>query len=206
MQTNILARLERGIGTYNCSSMSCDAYVAWNAELGQMHQHQHMTHPRRKLICLLLHARQFIHAMPCPVQEVRSAVLELVSNLVVVNSAFTHTCLQLLVYSFLPPPAPPLPDAGQGKWQPSQEDLSIQATVLNALNKVGDLCCAVTRCSCCFAAGVDERGRVVVAYNVFCSTQASGCGHVTEAVVLYVSSVIVCAVAGKNNVEGCAHL
>jgi len=69
-------------------------------------------------------------------QEVRSAVLELVGNLVVVNSAFTHTCLQLLVYSFLPPPSPPAPDAGQGQWQPSEEELDIQATVLSALNKV----------------------------------------------------------------------
>lgn len=78
-------------------------------------------------------------ACPCVLactQEVRSAVLELVGNLVVVNSAFTHTCLQLLVYSFLPPPSPPQPDAGQGEWQPSEEELTIQASVLNALNKV----------------------------------------------------------------------
>uniref|UniRef100_A0A7S3QYM0 Uncharacterized protein n=1 Tax=Dunaliella tertiolecta TaxID=3047 RepID=A0A7S3QYM0_DUNTE len=68
--------------------------------------------------------------------EVRCAVLELVGNLVVVNSAFTHTCLQLLVYSFLPPPSPPQPDAGQGEWQPSQQELNIQASVLNALNKM----------------------------------------------------------------------
>ena len=65
------------------------------------------------------------------------AVLELVGNLVVANAAFTHTCLQLLVYSFLPPPGPPPPaEASQGEWALSAEAAAVQAAVITTLEQV----------------------------------------------------------------------
>ena len=69
-------------------------------------------------------------------QNVRDAVLELVSNLVVANSAFTHTCLQLLVHSFLPPPGPPVPDLDSGAWSPPEGAVDVQLAVLSTLEKV----------------------------------------------------------------------
>ncbi|KAL6758121.1 RNA polymerase I-specific transcription initiation factor RRN3-domain-containing protein, partial [Haematococcus lacustris] len=67
---------------------------------------------------------------------VRAAVLDFVGHLVVMNPAFTHSCLHLLVYSFLPPAAPQAEDAGKHSWQPPAEHLEIQACVLNTLLKV----------------------------------------------------------------------
>ncbi|KAJ9509497.1 hypothetical protein QJQ45_001961 [Haematococcus lacustris] len=67
---------------------------------------------------------------------VRAAVLDFVGHLVVMNPAFTHSCLHLLVYSFLPPAAPQAEDAGKHSWQPPAEQLEIQACVLNTLLKV----------------------------------------------------------------------
>ena len=69
-------------------------------------------------------------------QIVCEAVLEFICNLVVANAAFTHTCLQLLVYSFLPPPKPPKPGAEEGEWKMSEEAAVVQAAVLSALEKV----------------------------------------------------------------------
>lgn len=69
-------------------------------------------------------------------QLVRSAVLDLVGNLMVSNPAFGQTCLQLLVHNLLPP-APPAPaEPEQGPWRPKEEDLMIQSSVLGALIKV----------------------------------------------------------------------
>ena len=61
------------------------------------------------------------------------------THLVVSNSAFTHTCLQVVVYSMLPPPRPTAPgkNGDDGPWQPSQEVLQVQGAVLMALDKVG---------------------------------------------------------------------
>jgi RNA polymerase I-specific transcription initiation factor RRN3 len=69
-------------------------------------------------------------------QIVRVSVLDLIGNLVVSNVAFTHTCLQLLVYSFLPPPSPPVPDEDIGAWVISDDAAIVQAAVLSTLEKV----------------------------------------------------------------------
>ncbi|PNH03401.1 RNA polymerase I-specific transcription initiation factor RRN3 [Tetrabaena socialis] len=69
-----------------------------------------------------------------------SAVLDFTRNLVVANSAFTHTCLQLIVYSFTPPPGPPDPtDPSQdphGAWRPSEQALTVHQALLSLLNRV----------------------------------------------------------------------
>ncbi len=83
-------------------------------------------------------------------QNVREAVLDLVANLVVANAAFTHTCLQLLVYSFLPPPSPPGQDEDQGEWKIDDDAAEVQAAVLATLEKVGAGCFRGISC--------DERG------------------------------------------------
>ncbi|KXZ57030.1 hypothetical protein GPECTOR_1g930 [Gonium pectorale] len=71
---------------------------------------------------------------------VLSAVLEFTRNLVVANSAFTHTCLQLIVYSFTPPPAPPNPtDPSQdphGPWRPSDQALGVHEALHSVLSRV----------------------------------------------------------------------
>ncbi|GAX81547.1 hypothetical protein CEUSTIGMA_g8975.t1 [Chlamydomonas eustigma] len=69
-------------------------------------------------------------------QVVRAAVLEFVANIVVSNSAFTHSCLQLLVYSFLPPPSPPAPELDQGEWIIPEDARLIQTVVLGTLEKI----------------------------------------------------------------------
>lgn len=87
------------------------------------------------------------HNIPfCAAQLVRHAVLELVGNLVVSNAAFTHTCLQLLVYSFIPPPAPPSPETDQGGWTASDEATLVQTEVVSTLEKVGEQCGIFTGC------------------------------------------------------------
>ena len=82
-------------------------------------------------------------------------MLEFVSHLVVANTAFIHACLQLLVYSLTPPPTAPIEGADHGPWKPSEHDLSVQATVLQALNRVsrGEL-----RPGCDGAAGAASGG------------------------------------------------
>ena len=70
---------------------------------------------------------------------VRAAALELLTHLVVANGALVQSCLQTLVYSLLPPPGPPQPDALAGRaWQPSEEEAAIQDEVLAATEKVGE--------------------------------------------------------------------
>lgn len=92
--------------------------------------------PSRFLVSATAHP-QLQHG-PTP-QELRASVLDFVTNLVVANTAFVHTCLQVLVYSFLPPPAPPPPvdpaDAGK-LWQPSAREAEVQAAVIAALDRV----------------------------------------------------------------------
>lgn len=80
-------------------------------------------------------------------QMVRSAVLDLVGNLVVANTAFTHTCLHLLVLNFLPPPATPPPEANLGSWKPAEEETMVQSAVLGALTKVRDTCMHARACT-----------------------------------------------------------
>jgi hypothetical protein len=70
------------------------------------------------------------------VQELRQALLELQTNLMVANSTFMHTSLQIMVFSLLPPPGPPPgPTAGE-RWQPSPEALAVQEEVLQELIRV----------------------------------------------------------------------
>lgn len=69
-------------------------------------------------------------------QMVRSAVLDLVTNVVVANPAFAHTCLQLLVFSLLPPPGTPTPDTSRGSWKMAEDEVMVQQAVLAALMKV----------------------------------------------------------------------
>jgi hypothetical protein len=75
-----------------------------------------------------------------PLQIVRGAVLDLIGTLVVANAVFTHTCLQLLVYNFIPPPAPPSPDSEQGEWRVTEEARSVQESVLSTLEKARLTC------------------------------------------------------------------
>ena len=72
-------------------------------------------------------------------QNVQAAVLDFVVHLVVANAAFIHACLQLLVYSLVPPPAPSAEAAAHGPWQPSEEVTRVQAGVVQALIKVSGL-------------------------------------------------------------------
>ncbi|GFR40492.1 hypothetical protein Agub_g1060 [Astrephomene gubernaculifera] len=71
---------------------------------------------------------------------VLSAVLDFTRTLVVANSAFTHTCLQLIVYSFTPPPGPPKPDDPSqeplGPWRPSEQALTVHQSLLSSLSRL----------------------------------------------------------------------
>lgn len=73
-------------------------------------------------------------------QMVLTAVLEFTRNLVVANAAFSHTCFQLLVYSFTPPPAPPNPnDPSQdpdGPWRPAEQAVAVHFSLLSVLGRV----------------------------------------------------------------------
>ncbi len=72
-------------------------------------------------------------------QVVRAAVLDLMTNMMAANSAFVQSCLQVLLFSMLPPPAPPAPvDAAQlgTAWQPSEQAVEVQGQVLGAMEKV----------------------------------------------------------------------
>ncbi|KAG2436969.1 hypothetical protein HXX76_006484 [Chlamydomonas incerta] len=71
---------------------------------------------------------------------VLTAVLEFTRNLVVANAAFSHTCFQLLVYSFTPPPAPSNPnDPSQdphGPWRPAEQAVTVHSSLLSVLGRV----------------------------------------------------------------------
>lgn len=79
-----------------------------------------------------------------PAQELRAALLRLVTVLVVANSALVPLCLRVLAAGLQPPPAPPaasLPQPAAGgaaaQWQPSAEAVEVQGEVVAALEKVG---------------------------------------------------------------------
>jgi hypothetical protein len=82
-----------------------------------------------------------------PAQELRAALLRLVTVLVVANSALVPLCLRVLAAGLQPPPAPPTalqsqPAAGGAaaqQWEPSAEAVEIQGEVVAALEKVGPL-------------------------------------------------------------------
>ncbi len=66
-------------------------------------------------------------------------MLDFIATLVVVNTAFTHTCLRLLVASLLPHTQQPVStdsDAQLGPWQPSEEDMAVQHAITETLIKV----------------------------------------------------------------------
>lgn len=67
-------------------------------------------------------------------------MLNFICNLVVANSVFTHTCMQLLVYSFIPPPGFALSGDTSldldGPWWPSEQAMLVQQAVLPAVNRV----------------------------------------------------------------------
>lgn len=76
---------------------------------------------------------------PSP-QALRLALLDWLCHVVVANGALVQTCLQMLAYSLLPPPGPPLPDPSPGEaWQPVAAQAAIQDEVLAATEKVGGL-------------------------------------------------------------------
>ena len=78
---------------------------------------------------------------------VRQGVLDLMVQMMVSNSSFTPSCLQVLMFSLLPPPAPPVAEEPGTPWVPVPEDLAIQDEVVGALNKVGGLFfCDSLRC------------------------------------------------------------
>eukprot|EP00798_Chlamydomonas_sp_ICE-L_P000589 gene589-2011_t len=71
--------------------------------------------------------------------NVQNAVVELVTSLVVANAAFTHTCLQMLIFSFLPPPGSHAnggDNEGNGTWEQTHEAVAAHAVVLGAMQKV----------------------------------------------------------------------
>ncbi|GLC47104.1 hypothetical protein PLESTF_001444200 [Pleodorina starrii] len=69
-----------------------------------------------------------------------SAVLDFTRNLVVANSAFTHTCLQLIVYSFTPPPGSASPTDPSldphGPWRPSEQAMAVHQSLSAILSRV----------------------------------------------------------------------
>ncbi len=79
-------------------------------------------------------------------QELRGALLRLVTHAVVANSALVPLCLRVLAAGLQPPPAPPpapQPDQAArpgGAWEPSEEAVAIQGQVVAALEKVRGLC------------------------------------------------------------------
>eukprot|EP00887_Chlorella_sp_A99_P008082 scaffold12.g8082.t1 len=71
-------------------------------------------------------------------RAVRLAALELVTHLVVANGGLVQACLQALVYSLLPPPGPPTPDAAAGRpWAPDPEEAATQDEVLRLVPTAG---------------------------------------------------------------------
>eukprot|EP00879_Flechtneria_rotunda_P029703 GHRR01032144.1.p1 GENE.GHRR01032144.1~~GHRR01032144.1.p1 ORF type:complete len:194 (+),score=57.72 GHRR01032144.1:208-789(+) len=74
-------------------------------------------------------------------KAVRGAVLELTVELIVASSTFIPNCLQVLIYSLLPPPgSPPLQPDQRGKaWSPPPLAVEVQEQVVNAVEQVGRL-------------------------------------------------------------------
>ncbi|GLI69244.1 hypothetical protein VaNZ11_013820 [Volvox africanus] len=70
---------------------------------------------------------------------VLTAVLEFTRNLIITNTAFTHTCLKVIIYSFTPPPDA-LPEETcrdpNGPWRPSEKALAVQQALLSALTRI----------------------------------------------------------------------
>ncbi|KAI3426053.1 hypothetical protein D9Q98_008021 [Chlorella vulgaris] len=70
-------------------------------------------------------------------QELRVALLDWVTHVVVANGALVQSCLQTLVYSLLPPPGPPQPDPNPGEaWRPQAGQELVQDAVLEATEQV----------------------------------------------------------------------
>eukprot|EP00879_Flechtneria_rotunda_P027592 GHRR01029563.1.p1 GENE.GHRR01029563.1~~GHRR01029563.1.p1 ORF type:complete len:775 (+),score=300.41 GHRR01029563.1:409-2733(+) len=77
----------------------------------------------------------------CALQAVRGAVLELTVELIVASSTFIPNCLQVLIYSLLPPPgSPPLQPDQRGKaWSPPPLAVEVQEQVVNAVEQAVQL-------------------------------------------------------------------
>ncbi|GBF88999.1 hypothetical protein Rsub_01498 [Raphidocelis subcapitata] len=69
-------------------------------------------------------------------KDVRAALLDALVNLMVANGAFTHNCLQALLFSLLPPPgAAAAADEPGAEWAPAAAALEVQGEVLCAIEK-----------------------------------------------------------------------
>jgi len=73
-------------------------------------------------------------------QDVRTALLQLLVHMVVANSALVPLCLQVLVLAMQPPSVPPKQGeeaaVALAAWQPASETVKIQSEVVSALEKV----------------------------------------------------------------------
>jgi len=78
-------------------------------------------------------------------QDVRAALLDLLINIMVTNSSFINSCLQMLTQSMLPPLGLPLDELDPSSsttsqpgdpWQPNQQASGIQDQVVAALQRV----------------------------------------------------------------------
>lgn len=73
-------------------------------------------------------------------QDVRTALLQLLVHMVVANSALVPLCLQVLVLAMQPPSVPPKQGeeaaVALAAWQPDSETVKIQSEVISALEKV----------------------------------------------------------------------
>lgn len=71
-----------------------------------------------------------------PMQDVRGATLELMVHIMVANAAFIQSCLKVLLFSLLPPPALPAQEQLGSAWAPDPAHLKVQDQVVAALEKV----------------------------------------------------------------------
>lgn len=75
-------------------------------------------------------------------QDLRAALLRLVTHLVAANSSLVPLCLRVLAMGLQPPPTPPVqlapgePLVSSEQWEPSPEIVEIQGQVIAALEKV----------------------------------------------------------------------
>jgi hypothetical protein len=67
---------------------------------------------------------------------VRCATLELMVHIMVANAAFIQSCLKVLLFSLLPPPALPAQEQLGSAWAPDFAHLKTQDQVVGALEKV----------------------------------------------------------------------
>ncbi|MEW5303167.1 MAG: hypothetical protein WDW36_005886 [Sanguina aurantia] len=118
-------RVERDPRDYVSATHLTSMLLALSGSLSALKERKHDS-----LVAQLLAIR--IWDVP---QAVRDALVGVISNLVVANTAFVHTCLQMLVGSFTPPASPPIPEADLGPWVPSEQEVAVQACVLQALSK-----------------------------------------------------------------------